>query len=308
MSRRIALEISILVIGAALILPAYAYIYSQSIQQISQTIINVYDGVETVQVTGSIPNGMDTDQFGFYGAVFWNPTSQSYRITHVEFRAKDASTQVLREIEQGKEQSYPTTGWSIDGKENVVSLKTDLNVSPHTSQQFFIRIQGNGQMEAFEVTISITANNEVFQKSYKTQQTEKDSALPVLWLGSETIPQFIVYAVKGEDTVFYVSLQEDANKVPIGSEGVLAIQLAPEFTNIKDVGGDGWASAVISDSTIEVANKWEVLESTITYGFIAHAPEYKGLYMFSAFFKGANDELPLGEFCVIVTDEGARLG
>jgi hypothetical protein len=176
------------------------------------------------------------------------------------------------------------------------------------SQQFFIRIQGNGQMEAFDITISITANNTMFQKSYKTQQTEKDSALSVLWLGRETIPQFIVSAVKGEDIVFYVSLQEDANKVPINSEGLLTIQLSPEFTNIKDVGGDGWSSAVISDSTIEVANKWGVQESTITYAFTARAPEYKGLYMFSVFFKGTNEELPLGEFSVIVTDECARLG
>jgi len=302
MARRIALGVSILVIVAALILPVYAYIYSQSTQQISQTIINVYEGIDTVQVTGSIPNGMDTDQFGFYGAVFWNPTSQSYRITQVEFSTKDVSTQVIREIEQGKEQSYPTKGWTIDGKKNIVSLTTDLNVAPHTAQQFFIRIQGNGQTEAFDVTISITANKEVFQKSYKTQQTEKDSALSVVWLGKETTPQYIVSAVKGEESTFYVSLQEDANKIPIGSKGMLMIQLPPEFKNIKDVGGDGWASAVISESTIGVANKWEVQESTITFAFNARAPEYKGLYMFSVSFKGTNEELPLGEFCVIITD------
>ena len=267
------------------------------------TPINEYSGVKTVQVTGSIPNEMDKDQFGFFGAIFWNPTSQSYKITQVEFSAPDATTQVLKEIEQGKEQSYPTEGWKIAGEKNIVYLTTDLNLPPHTSQQFFIRIQGNGKMEAFPITISITANNTIFQQSYKTQQTEKDSALSVLWLGRDTTPQFVVSAVKGKETTFYVSLQEDADKVPIDSDGTLTIQLPPEFTNIKDVGGDGWAPAVISGNKIEVANTWKVQESTITYSFNAQAPEYKGLYMLNAFFKGNNEELPLGEFCVIVTDD-----
>lgn len=66
---------------------------------------------------------------------------------------------------------------------------------------------------------------------------------------------------------------------------------------------DGWAPAFISGDKIEVANTWKVQESTITYAFNAQAPEYKGLYLLYAYYNGKNGELPLGEFCVIITDD-----
>ena len=61
------------------------------------TPMHEYSGVATVRVTGSSPNGMDTDQFGYFGAVFWNPTSDSNEITQVEFSSPDANTANLND-------------------------------------------------------------------------------------------------------------------------------------------------------------------------------------------------------------------
>jgi hypothetical protein len=306
MHRLTALEsaraITILVIVAVLILPVYSYIHSQGTQQVSQTIRNVYSGTETVQVTGSIPNEMDTDQFGFFGAIFWNPTSLVYRITRVEFNASNAIKQVLGGVQQGMGRSYPTLGWRLDGGGKVVYLTTAVIVLPHTAQEFFIRIGGNGALEAFPMTVRIAANGTVYQRSYQTRQASVRATLSVLWLGTGPIPQFIVPALYGQETIFYVSLQEDANYVPIGSNGKLTIQLPSEFTNIQDIGGAGWAPATIAGNKIEVNNTVPVRKSYITYAFKARAPIYKGLYMLNASFIGTPNERPTGNFCVRITD------
>jgi hypothetical protein len=73
MLRRIILKIAMLVIGVLLILPVYSFVHSQGTHQVSQTIVNVFKGVETVQVTGSIPNEMDGNQLGFSVVSFGIP-------------------------------------------------------------------------------------------------------------------------------------------------------------------------------------------------------------------------------------------
>ena len=302
MQRRTAVELSVPVIVLVLILPVYAYIYGQETQQATQTILNVYSGVETVQVTGSIPNEMDRNQFGFFGAIFWNPTSLVYQITRVEFNASYAIRRVLDGVQQGPGRSYPTLGWRLDGGRKVVYLTTATIVLPHTAQEFFIKIRGNAMLEAFPMTIRVTANGTVYQKSYQTRQVNRASTLSVLWLGTGPTPQFVVPALYGQDTTFYISLQEDANYVPIGRNGRLTIQLPPEFTNIQDIGGVGWAPAIIAANKIEVNNTVPVLESYITYAFKARTPLYKGLYMLNASFIGTPNERPTGSFCVRITD------
>jgi len=306
MQRITALEsaraITILVIGAVLILPVYPYILSQGTLQVFQIIRNVYSGTETVQVTGSIPNRMDTDQFGFFGAIFWNPTSLVYQITRVEFNASNAIRRVLGGIQQGTGRSYPTLGWSLDGRRKVVYLTTAVIVLPHTAQEFFIRIRGNSMLEAFPIAVRITANGTAYQQSYRTRQVNRASTLSVLWLGTGPRPQFSVPALYGQETTFYVSLQEDANYVPIGRNGKLTIQLPPEFTNIQDIGGAGWAPATIAGNKIEVNNIVPVQESYITFAFKAVVPTYKGLYMVNVSFAGTPNEHPIGNFSVRVGD------
>jgi hypothetical protein len=302
MQRRTAVATSVPVIVLVLILPVYAYIYGQATQQVTQTILNVYGGVETVQVTGSIPNEMDRNQLGFFGAIFWNPTSLVYQITRVEFNASNAIRRVLGGVQQGTGRSYPTLGWTLDGGRKVVYLTTAVIVLPHTAQEFFIRIRGNSALEAFPMAVRITANGTAYQQSYQTRQSNRVSTLSVLWLGIGPTPQFIVPALVGQVSTFYVSLQEDANYVSIGSNGRLTIQLPSEFTNIQDIGGAGWAPATITGNKIEVNSTVPVRESYITYAFKAVAPTYKGLYMVNVSFAGTPNEHPIGNFSVRVID------
>ena len=251
-------------------------------------------------MTGSIPNGMDGDQFGFFGAVFWNPTAVSYEITRVEFNASSAVNEVLNGVEEGAGSSYPTSGWTLDGGGKVVYLATSMTVDPYSVQEYFVRIRGNGIAEAFPVLIRITANSSVYEQTYATEQTSGDSCLSVLWLGNETVPEYAVSAVEGQETTFYVSLQEDADRVAIGSNGKLTISLPSEFANIQSLGGTGWGTAVITGSQIEVNNTQTVRETIITYGFKAEVPAYQGLYMFNASFVGSPNENPVGNFSVHV--------
>lgn len=197
MQRSLALQVSILVIGAALILPIYAYIYIQGTQQVSQTIKNVYSGTETVQVTGSIPNEMDKDQFGFFGAIFWNPSNSIYQITRTEFNASGATNQVLNGVEQGSGLSQPTSGWTLDAGKKVVYLSTTITVSAHTAEELYVRIKGNSKTESFSVAIRITANGTIYSRSYQTKQVNGNYPLSVLWLGAGTQPQFVVQAPRG---------------------------------------------------------------------------------------------------------------
>jgi hypothetical protein len=300
--RRIVLEISILVIGLVSIPLVYAYIYDRGTQQISQTIVNVYSGTETVLVTGSIPYEMNKDQFGFFGAVFWNPMNTIYHITRVELNASTASNSVFNGVEQGSGFSHPTIGWTLDGGMKAVYVTTAIDVQPHSAQEFYVRIKGNQITESFQVSIRITANDTVYHQSYHTRQVDGDYPFSVLWLGSGPTPQFVVPAIKGKETTFHVSLQEDSNHISIGSNGKLTIQLPQEFTNIQSVGGIGWGYAAIIGNRIEVNSTLAIRESYITYAFKARAPAYKGLYMFNASFSGTPDEKPIGSFCVRVVD------
>jgi hypothetical protein len=302
MQRRIVLLISILVIGLVSISLVYAYIHDHGTQQISQTIVNVYSGTETVQVTGSIPNEMDNDQFGFFGAVFWNPTSTLYHITRVEINASIATNNVFNGVEQGSGFSHPTAGWTLDGGRKAVYATTAIDVQPHSAQEFYIRIKGNQITESFQVSIRIIANDTVYLQSYHTRQVDGDYPFSVLWLGSGPTPKFVVPAIKGKETTFHVSLQEDSNHVSIGSNGKLTIQLPQEFTNIQSIGGLGWGSASITGNRIEVNSTLAIKESYITYVFQARTPVYKGVYMLNASFSGTPDERPIGSFCVRVVD------
>lgn len=302
MQRRTAPGLCVLLIGAVLILPVYAFVYGQGTQQVSQTIVSVYRGVKTVQVTGSIPNEMDSSQFGFFGAVFWNPTGDVYQITRVEFNASSASNRVFRGITQGRGFSYPASGWVLDVERKTVYLTTMVIVQPHSAQEFYLRIRGNKETEAFQVAVRATANTTVYYRSYQTRQDSRDVPFSVLWLGSGPTPHFLISAQRGQETTFYVSLQEASDNGAISSNGKLKLQLSSEFTNIQDIGGTGWGPASITGNNIEVNNIVSVRGAYITYAFKAVATTYKGLYMINASFSGKPNEQPIADFCVRVTD------
>ena len=302
MRRRTALKFCVLLIGTVLILPVYAFVYDQETQQVSQTIVSTYRGVKTVQVTGSIPNEMDSSQFGFFGAVFWNPTSDVYQVTRLEFNASSARNRVFRGITQGRGFSYPASGWILDVGRKTVYLTTTIIVQPHSAQEFYLRIRGNKETEAFHVAVRATANTTVYYQSYQTQQVNGDVPFSVLWLGSGPTPHYLISARRGQETTFYISLQEASDNGAISSGGKLTLQLSTEFTAAQDIGGTGWGPASITGSNIEVNNMMSVRGSHITYAFKAVAPTYKGLYMINASFSGGPNEQPVADFCVRVTD------
>ena len=301
MRRKIVLRIAILVIGTLLVLPVYAFIYNQGTHQVSQTIVNVFNGVEIVQVTGSVPNEMDRRQLGFFGGVFWNPTDFVYQITRIEFDASSANRQVFSGISQGAGVSYPTSGWSLSGS-RMVYLTTAINVQPHTVQEFYLKIRGNGIAATFQVDVRVIANGTVYHKPYQTRQSSRDVPFSVVWLGTGPSPRFSTSATKGQETTFYVSLHEDSGRAAIGANGILTIQMPSEFTNIQDIGGTGWGPASITGNMIEVRNTLSVRESYLTFAFKATAPSYKGLYSCNASFNGTLSEQPIVDFSILVTD------
>lgn len=301
MRRKIILKIAILVIGVLLALPVYAFTYSQGTHLVSQTIVNVFSGVEIVQVSGSVPNEMDRRQLGFFGGVFWNPTDSVYQITRIEFDATSANRQMFGGISQGTGVSYPTSGWRLSGG-NMVYLTTAINVQPHSVLEFYLKIRGNSIASTFQIDVKVTANNTVYHKQYQTVQSNRDVPLSVLWLGQGPLPQFSASAIKAQETTFYVSLHEDSGRATIRANGILTIQLPPEFKNIQDIGGIGWGPAKITGNVIEVSNTFSVRESYLTYAFKAVAPSYKGLYSCNASFNGTPDEHPIVDFSVLVTD------
>lgn len=302
MRRRMALGLGLLFVEAVLIFPVHAFVYSQGTQQFSQTILSVYRGVKTVQVTGSIPNEMDSSEFGYFGAVFWNPTSDAYRVTRLEFNASSARNRVFRGITQGRGFSFPASGWVLNIDRKTVYLATPVIVPPHTAKEFFLMIRGNKETEAFRVDIRVTANNTAYYQSYQTRQVNGAIPFSVLWLGPGPNPYFFVSAQRGRETTFYISLEEASDNGAISSNGKLTIQLPTEFSNITDVGGSGWGPATIIDKRIEVNNTVSVREAYITYAFKAVVPTYKGLYSMDALFSGGPNERPIANFSVIVTD------
>jgi len=301
MRRKIVLRIAILAIGALLVLPVYAFIYNQGTHQVSQTIVNIFNGVEIVQVTGSVPNEMDRRQLGFFGGVFWNPTDSVYQITRIAFDASSENRQVFSGISQGSGVSYPTSGWSLSGS-RMVYLTTSINVQPHSVQEFYLKIRGNSIGATFQIDVRVTANGTVYHEPYQTRQSSRDVPFSVLWLGTGPSPQFSTSAAKGQEKTFYVSLHEDSGIASIRANGILTIQLPSEFTNIQDIGGTGWGPATIAGNVIEVGNTLSVRESYLTYAFKATAPNYEGLYFCNASFSGTPNEHPIANFSVLVTE------
>ena len=301
MPRRIVLKIAVLVIGVLLVLPVYAFVYSQGTHKVSQKIVNVFKGVETVQVTGSIPNEMGGNQLGIFGGVFWNPTDFIYQITRIEFDASSEKTQVFGDISQGSGISYPVSGWRLAGGKRVF-VPTVINVQPHSVQEFYVKIAGNSIVANFQIDVKVTANETVYHQPYETSQSSEDVPLSLLWLGTGPLPQFSTSATTGRETTFYISLQEDSNATAIDANGKLTIQLPPEFANIQDIGGTGWNAATIIGNVIEVANTLSVRESYLTYAFKTTAPNYEGLYFCNASFSGVPNEHPIANFSVLVAD------
>jgi hypothetical protein len=302
MQRRTALSLGALLIGAMMALPVYAFVYSQVPQQVTQTILSAYRGIKNVQVTGSIPNEMGGNPSGYFGAVFWNPTNDIYRITRLEFNASSARSRVFEGITQGRGVSYPARGWHINVNRKTVSLTTPILVQPHTAQELYLMIRGNRMTETFQVDIRVVANNTMYFSSYQTREINGNAPFSVLWLGIGPTPRFVASARRGQESTFSVSLQEASSNVVISSNGKLTIQLPTEFTNIQSVGGTGWGLATIAGNRIEVNNIVPVRGSYITFAFKAVAPAYKGLYMINASFNGGPNEHPTANFSVTVTD------
>jgi len=264
-----------------------------------------YGGVSLVTATGSIPNDMDKNQLGCMGAVFFNPTSNVYTVTMVEFNASGAASQVFNGVAQGEGVSYPTSGWVNDDGKKAVNWTGTLPVQPHTSQEFFVHIDGNDKSVTFTVVVRITANSTVYSNSYTSEQTGgpgHEAPWSVLWLGQGPTPKFTETVPQSTEKTFYVSLAEDVGKVAIDSGGNLTVLVPTEFSNVKSVGGTGWGTATITGNRIQVGNTQTILNSTITYAFNATAPSNPGLYMLNVSFNGTpNTQVPVGNFSIQVT-------
>jgi hypothetical protein len=213
-----------------------------------------YGGVQTVLATGSVPYQMDKDQRGCFGAVFWNPTHNVCQVTRVEFNASSATNEVFNDRDQGAGLSYPLLGWERDAAKKVIYWTGTINVQPHTAQEFYVDIDGNGKDEVFTVAARITANSTVYSNEYVTKQVNGDVPWSVLWLGQGPTPAFNISVLPNTETTFYVSLEEDCNKDAIDIGGTLTILVPSEFTNVEDVGGTGWGSANVTGNKIEVSN------------------------------------------------------
>jgi len=259
-----------------------------------------YGGVQTVVATGSVPYQMDKDQKGCFGAVFWNPTDNVYRVTRVEFNASSATNEVFNDRDQGIGLSYPISGWERDAARRVIYWTGIINVQPHMAQEFYVDIDGNGKDEVFTVAVRITANGTVYSNDYVAKQVNGDVPWSIVWLGHGPTPAFNISVLPSTETTFYVSLEEDCNKMAIDIGGTLTILVPSEFTNVVDVGGTGWGSANITGNKIEVKNTQSIQDTYRTYAFNTSTPSIPGLYMLNVSFSGTPDEHPVGNFSIHV--------
>jgi hypothetical protein len=181
-----------------------------------------YSGVSTVTATGSIPNDMDKDQPGSFGAVFFNPTDNVYTLTRVEFNASLAVNGVFNNVGQGAGVSYPTSGWVQTGGHKVILWTGTLNVQPRTSQEIYVDVIGAAKSETFNVIVRITANSTVYaSQAYTCEQVNGNYPFSTLWLGQGPTPTYALTASPSTQKTFYVSLEEDGNKIAINSGGTL---------------------------------------------------------------------------------------
>jgi len=263
-------------------------------------------GGETGQpfVTGSVPDFADKDQYCRYQAVFWNPTDSTYEITRVEFNYTGG--QWLNAIQQGSGSSDPTSEWLLTGK-NVTywSGAAPLYVRPHDIYPFHISGDSNRFNAEFMIDVRITANGTTYSRSYHSEQTNGNSPGAQLWLGNSLPPQQNHTIAPDEETTIYVSVEEDANRLAIDSGGTLTIDVPSEFSNIVDIGGLSWGTAVITGSRIEVGNTASIKGSFLTYAFNLTAPSTPGLYMLNVAFNGTAGGSPwahpIGNFTIRVT-------
>jgi hypothetical protein len=253
-------------------------------------------------VTGAIPNQMGRMQSGFFGAVFWNPTDDLYAITRVEFNASTAVNQVFSRIEQGDGNSNPTSGWILDSNSKTVYLTEPYLVNPHSTVEFYVRIVGNRQTELFSVQVKVTANGIDYYQDYNTSQQAVHCPVSVLWLGQGPKPQYVTTAPPKTQQTFYVTLQEDSNRVAIDSGGIMTIIVPPAFTDLTDLGGLGWESAEINGNEIKVVNTESFVGSLRTYAFEATTPDSEGLYKLDVSFEGTPNENPQGNFSIRITE------
>ena len=294
--------VCILVVSLHGLVPLRATSLNTYTATVTVTPLPRYAGVTEVQVTGSIPHQMGKTQLGFFGAVFWNPTDDVYWITRVEFNASTAVQDVFKGLEQGINLSAPTSGWVYDtASKRCVYLAAPVLVPPHTAQEFYVRIRPNKQDEAFAVSLRLTANGTIYQRSYATRQQSINTPVSVLWLGSGPDPHFAIAESRSTERTFYVTLQEDSNNVHIDQGGTLTIQVPSQFTDLEDLGGVGWGSAVITGHNIEVANTLAFKGRAVTYAFNASTPVTLGLYLLNASFTGTPDEHPTAHFAVRIT-------
>ncbi len=253
-------------------------------------------------VTGSVPDFGDKDQYCRYQSLFWNPTDYVYEITRVEFNY--TSGMWLNAIQQGSGSSSPISGWLLTGK-NVAYWTGALYARPHDIYPFHVSADSNRMNGEFMIDIRITANGTTFSRSYHSEQTNGNSPGAQLWLGNSLPPKQNHTVEPDEETTIYVSVEEDANKLEIDSGGTLTIDIAPEFTNVEDIGGSGWGTAVITGSRVEVGNTAIIKGSFITYAFNLTAPSTPGLYMLNVAFNGTAGGSPwahpIGNFTIHVT-------
>ncbi len=274
--------------------------FVSSIVSYTATVVMTVQARSSVQVTGYIPYQMDSRQSGFFGAVFWNPTEDSYEITRVEFDASTAVNQVFSRLEQGNGNSYPLSGWVLDSTGKVVYLPATLVVPPHTAAEFYVRIAGNRRTELFSVQVRVRASGMDCQEVYSTSQRAAGSPFSALWLGQGPTPRYMTTAFANTEQTFYVTLQEDSGTTSIRRGGTMTITLPQEFTNIISVGGSGWGTANIAGSTIEVTNTQAIIGNYRTYAFRATTPISEGAYTLDVSFDGTPDEHPRGNFVILI--------
>ncbi|MGY5881399.1 MAG: hypothetical protein RTV31_14200, partial [Candidatus Thorarchaeota archaeon] len=266
-----------------------------------ESVISAYGG-ETggVFVTGSVPDMAGNDQYGYYQAIFWNPTDDVYQISRVEFSYTGSTW--LKAISQGSGSSYPTSGWSLTSGQVAAWTGSSITVQPHTASSFYVRGDSNKVRDAsFYIDIGIIANSSTYTETYHTGQNNRERPSAALWLGSSSTPAQIHSVATSTTTTVYVSLVEDDGGDSIDASGTLTIDVPTGFTGFSDVGSTGWDTGSMTDNQITVSNTATVLGSYITYAFEIDSPSTPGLYRLDIAFNDDNYAYPIGNFTIHVT-------
>jgi hypothetical protein len=235
------------------------------------------------------PDPVDKDKVGKYAVIVSNPTSSDITVTTVWVNASTAVNQVFNAITQGAGSSYPTSGWAINADKKRVSWSGSETVSANSAKAFWINIKSNRVSETFPVSYEAVINSTTYKdpNSYSSQELNGNLQFTTLaFTNSTTYPLYVETASGSVEKTYNISLEEDGGYLAIPSGVTLTVVLPSAFTNIKSIGGTGWATASIVGQTITVNTNATVLSSRISYSFNATANK-AGMYVMNASMSGS---------------------